>query len=567
MVASGYFLIENVGFYLFVVAVLACLAIYTWQFRQIPGAMMAVLSQVCKAAWLLFLVLAGTSAELPDKIFWIGLQKMAAVLMPYLWLVFTLKISRQEALIPAAVKYGIAGCVGALWLVLLTNWHGLFWRDAWLDGQTVWFNYGPGPWVALVFGYLLSIFNTVLSLRWIHNAVGLRRRQALWYFTAVMISWAFHALWFVSVLRAFAIPLGFLLSGMVVAWIYYRWQLYSIWPLAQTTVIRDMIDGLVVVDEQGYVTNINAAAKAIFGELPVAVGSKFSDLADAWPALAETGGICGFQTLEAFRKTGYEERYYQINVTSLKAPGGHLLGKVIMLKDISLQKKAQLQTVEQQKALSVLAERERLGRELHDGQGQIWNYLNLELQTVRSLLIGGQIQAVHKQIDRLIGVVKELNDDARESIVGLKKPASASDGFVANLQSYLAWYEKNNHIATRLILPPEPVTSLFNYASEVQLLRIIQEALTNVRKHAQAQAVEVTIQKLGSQVTVLVEDDGRGFDPATAPGEKKSFGLQIMAERAAEAGGRLTIQAEPGKGTKVMVLFDRDKRESAGDCQ
>lgn len=564
MVASAYYHLENIGFYLFVIAVMEAIAIYTFQSRKMPGAMMAVISQVCKGAWLLFLVMASTSVELSDKIFWIGLQKMTAALMPYLWMMFTLQISQQEALIPPVVKHGIAVCVGALCLVFPTNWHGLFWREAWLDGQTVWFTYGPMNWVALAFGYLLSIFCTVLSLRWIRHSAGLRRRQAVWYFTGVLISWAFHALWFVSVLRAFALPLGFLISGLVVAWIYYRWKFYSILPLAQTTVVRDMIDGLVVVDEEGYIADINEAAKSIFNGFPATVGGKFSGLAAAWPALAEAGGKSGLPTMKESREDDFGERYYQINVTSLKTAGGHLLGKVIVLKDITLRKQDQAKMVEQQKALSVLAERERLGRELHDGEGQIWNYFHLELQAVRSQLAGGQVDAVEKQIDRLIGIVKECNTDVRESIIGLKKTAAASENFIANLQSYLEWYEKNNNITARLLLPPEPVASLLSYTSEVQLLRIIQEALTNVRKHAQARTVKVSIQKFDSQVSVLIEDDGCGFDMAAAATGKKSFGLQIMTERAAEAGGRLHIESETGRGTKVMVQFSMENLESVG---
>jgi signal transduction histidine kinase len=565
MVASGYFFIDSIGFYFFVIGALEALAIYTWQFRKMPGAVVGTASQVCKGAWLLFLVLSSTSVDLLDKIFWISLQKVMAVLMPYFWFVFTLKISRQEALIPPVVKQGIFVCVALQWLVLLTNWHGLFWRDAWLVGQTIWFDYGILPWISLVFGYVLSIFNTLLCLRWIYYSAGLRRRQAMLYFTAVSISWVFHMLWFVSALRVIAIPLGFLISGLMIAWIYYRWQLYNMLPLAQTTVVRNMIDGLVVVDEQGYIVDMNAAAKKIFAGVTTTVGGKFKDIAAAWPIFAESVGNSDFPNWETARETYQEGRWYQISINSLKTPGNHLLGKSIVLKDVTLQQQHQTQMLEQQKALSILAERERLGRELHDGAGQIWNYLTLEMQTLRSMLSGGSTEAVEKQVERLIGIIKELNDDARESIVGLKKSATTNnDYFITNLQDYLGWYEKHNNIVIRLLLPSEPLSNLFNYTSEVQLLRIIQEALTNIRKHAQARTVTVSIQTVDGQAIVFIEDDGCGFNKVTASAEKKSFGLQIMAERAAEAGGAFRIESEPGRGTKVIIQFGAEKMGSVG---
>ena len=205
--------------------------------------------------------------------------------------------------------------------------------------------------------------------------------------------------------------------------------------------------------------------------------------------------------------------------------------------------------------MSILTERNRLGRELHDGQGQIWSYLQLELHTIHSLLNSAQLEEAIKLVERLAGVARDLNTDVRESIVGLKQTAADSRDFVATLREYLVWYEKNHGIATQLILPTEPMANLFNHTSEVQLLRIIQEALTNIRKHAKARQAEVIIRRMDNQVIVVVVDDGCGFDIEASPTGKKSYGLQIMEERAEEAGGRLQIESKPGEGTKVMVKF------------
>jgi len=93
-------------------------------------------------------------------------------------------------------------------------------------------------------------------------------------------------------------------------------------------------------------------------------------------------------------------------------------------------------------------------------------------------------------------------------------------------------------------------------ASEVQLVRIVQEALTNVRKHAQARRAWVRLERQDGWIRASVEDDGRGFDPATmASPDGLHFGLQGMRERAEGRGGKLDIVTSPGRGTCVTVLL------------
>lgn len=561
MFMQSFYPIANIWVYVLVIAALEAQAVYTWQFRKMPGAKMAVYSQVCKGILLSSLVLASINTVLPDKLFWITVQKITTLLLPYLWFLFTLQISQQQKLIPSVIMHCINGILGCLLLVILFNWNGLMWQHAWLGGQTVWLVTGPGQWAAMAYGHLLGIITTVLAVRWIVITAGMRRKQASWYLLAVIISWVGHFIWRFSGGSIEAIPWGFLLNGAIVTWLYYRWHLYNILPLAQKVAVQNMIDGLVVVDEYGYIADMNSAAKTIFTGLQASVDVKFEELAKAWPALAEIGGNSGQESMEVTREHPEGTRYYLLTVTSLQT-GAYWLGKVIVLKDITRQKKDQEKLLETEKSLSILSERDRLGRELHDGQGQIWNYLKMELNTVRALLNSGQIESAGKQVDWLIGTVKELNTDARESIVGLKNPIDISDDFFTYLEDYLEWYEKNNGIATRLILPAEPVKDLLNQIKFVQLLRIIQEALTNIRKHAKAKQVKVIFQKADNLLRILVEDDGCGFDTADIRESKKNFGLQIMAERAAEEGGRLWIESKPGAGTKVMVEFSLNKTES-----
>lgn len=556
MPIQAYLPIVHIELYLIVGAVLLSLVTYIGQFRKVPGAKPQIANQICKTIWLLSMVMVSFSSGLSDKIPWLQLQQMMALLSPYLWVVFILEISNQEKIVPLAMKYCFIGLIGLLWLAIITNnYHGLFWSEIWLNGETVMVENGWLNWAARILSYSFCTIAIVFSVRWVLMTVGLRRRQALWFSVAGVFSLLGTILeFFPAAQKTAPMPLGFLINGILVAWGFYRWHVYNVQPLAQQAAVRAMIDSLVVVDEYGYVADMNPAAKIEFAGLTVQVGDEFARLIAAWPALNIINDDSSPQTVEVIRDFQGESRWYQLTVTSIQTRG-HCLGKAIVFKNITEQKKNHAKLLEQQKTLSILTERERLGRELHDNRAQICHFLDLELQTVHLLLKDGQIEKVNKQVDRLIEIVKDINIDIRESIVGLKKAGVSDYDFENKLRDYLAWYEKNRGIVTELILPSEPIGNLFGDNGKLQVLRIIQEALTNIRKHAKANRAKVQIEKNVREVTVTIEDDGCGFDTDAILENDKRFGLHIMAERAEEAGGRFQIDSKPGKGTKVIVIL------------
>jgi len=436
----------------------------------------------------------------------------------------------------------------------------MFWSKVWLNDHVLTGSKGPMFHVALISSYLLNAINYGLTITWFFKTRGLRRRQALLFMIMPLFSCAGYMVNLIPGGYIFEPePMGFLLAGFYITWFFYRWRVISILPGAQETVVRNMLDGLLIVDKEDYIVDLNPAAKAICKGIPAVGGGKFKDLAAAWPDLARFSDNPELMTFETVREYPEGPRYFQLNMTPLNSPGGHALGKVILLQDITRQKHDQDQLMEQQKVLSILTERDRLGREIHDGSGQIWSYLQLELQTIRKMLNNAEIAAAGEQVNRLIGITKDFNTEVRESITGLKNAVSSIRDFITTVREYLGWYQKNYGIETRLTLPDAPTVGLFNYVSEVQLLRIIQEALTNIRKHARAQHVEVIIQKLDGKAVIRVVDDGCGFDPTSVPDGQKHYGLQIMKERAEEAGGHFMVESTSGAGTAVIVQFDLEK--------
>jgi signal transduction histidine kinase len=240
------------------------------------------------------------------------------------------------------------------------------------------------------------------------------------------------------------------------------------------------------------------------------------------------------------------------------------VGRLLLLHDISAQKQAQTRLVEQQRALAMLREREHLARELHDSLGQIFAFVNSQGQAIRRLLNRSDVTTADALTGRLVEVAREADVDIRESILGLRVSLS-EHGFFPALASYLASYEKNYGIHAELEGPERFAAAAFEPLVEVQLLRILQEALTNVRKHASAHCVRIALALEDGCARVTIRDDGQGFDPAEFAGRADGHvGLQVMRERAEEVGGTLSLRSVPGQGTEVVVRVPVSERGGDG---
>lgn len=542
----------NLWFYFFVVAILEALAVYIWRFKDMPGAKVQVYAQLCKICWVMGMSLASLSNDLFGKVFWISIQQMSAVMLAYLWFLFITQISQQDKRIAPVIGWVFGINVAVLWLSILTNSGlGLYWKELWLDGQTLKVITGPMGKLALYTSYFINLFSVVLGIRWILGTTGLRRCQALWFSTIPIFSWLGHMMVFLPGAHDLAPqPMGFLITGILITWGFYRWRVYDIMPLAQDTVARQMIDGLLVVDEQDYIVEMNPAARKIMAGLPATIGGKFSELASGWPALQALADNSVSPILETEREAPEETRVYQVHMHPLVTAGGQPLGKVIVIKDITRQKQDQNRLLEQERVLSILSERDRLGRELHDTQGQFPGFVKTQSQAIHLLLNKGKFDEAGQQLAFLTEAAAAAFTDVRETISGLKKPSGEWDFFV-KLRDWLAHYQKMTGIQLNYNGPETQPEKWILPVAEVQLLRVIQEALTNARKHSGATRIELVLTFEQDRLIVKLSDNGCGFDPGSMKVRPGSYGLKILQERAEEMNGICSIHSAPGQGTAV----------------
>lgn len=209
----------------------------------------------------------------------------------------------------------------------------------------------------------------------------------------------------------------------------------------------------------------------------------------------------------------------------------------------------------QLQSLSITEERARIARDMHDGLAQVLGYLNLQVQTLTALLQQGKKESLQKELNEMRQAIQTAHADVRENILSLRTTLDAEKGLVSALEEYIEEFGIQTGVDIDLYYEVEGELNLASIA-EVQFICILQESLTNIRKHARARHVLVTIAKevqAGEEYVYLcIEDDGVGFSMAETHTEsKRRFGLKTMRERAQSVHGDLAIESTPEKGTVI----------------
>jgi nitrate/nitrite-specific signal transduction histidine kinase len=208
---------------------------------------------------------------------------------------------------------------------------------------------------------------------------------------------------------------------------------------------------------------------------------------------------------------------------------------------------------EQVKLIGTIEERERIAREMHDGIAQVLSYVGTKSQAARELISTGQAENAKSQLLQLEDVAQDLYGDVREAILGLRSTISIEKDMISNLREYISHFSQMSNVKTDLEIKDNSVLSLPS-SSQTQIIHIIQEALSNIRKHAKANHAHVQITTGDNQIEIIVSDNGKGFDPSRIEnGGWPHFGLQTMRERASSIGGALDISSTCGEGTRVAL--------------
>jgi signal transduction histidine kinase len=232
---------------------------------------------------------------------------------------------------------------------------------------------------------------------------------------------------------------------------------------------------------------------------------------------------------------------------------GNMLGLVIQ----------NAQLYERSKLVAVMEERTRLAREIHDGIAQTLGALQLKVSQLEESLSNQRLDESRGHLTDLQDMISRAYRDLREAMFGLRAAVEPGTELVTALREYLVHYQSEYGLNVRLEAS-EDEGAVLDGETQAQAMRILQEALSNVRRHAGTETATVSIEAEDGGLRICVVDEGQGFDPARLDGrtDGRHLGISTMRERAASVGGALTIESEPGGGTAVVLRLPlhRDRR-------
>ena len=324
-------------------------------------------------------------------------------------------------------------------------------------------------------------------------------------------------------------------------------------PLAHRIALEHLHTGMIVLDALGRVLSLNSSAERILkvsarGALGRPVSELVPDYSDE--TLLSADGT----ELEVTLGTEQDVRHYTLTISLLKDWWGFDAGRLLLFRDVTDHKHVQAKLIAQKQALAILQERERLARDLHDTLGQMLGYASMQVDAAAKLARDGRGEAAALQLDRLGGMIREADAEVREYIMNLRTTPALHRPFFTAVQQYLDGFTSNYDIQTDLTIGSSLNGTTFPPDTQMQIFRIMQEALSNARKHSQARKVQVKFEAEDGRVFVIIRDNGHGFSLNNLPAlYGRHFGLQFMQERAGQLGGTLQIQSAPGKGTEVML--------------
>ncbi len=538
------------------VVILAVLSVYAWRNRSVPGALPFAVLCWLSLPQAVSSALVHASAAAPAKIFWMKVEIVWSVPIATAALWFALDYADLSRWLSRRTLWLLATPPIIIPVLALTNSvHHLVWLSLSTESRIV-PEYG-------ILGWMIYFYHLFLLVGALVVFISLFVRSPLHRWPATVCLAGLLAVLLSVVLDYPDLGLVAVQDRLVIAGVFavimfglallYLWM-FNLMPIAHGTAIEQMCQGVLVLDCQQRIVNMNPAAEEILGVAASHVrGIIVTEVA---PEYAEGAA-------EISRGNGNTARHYSLHRSMLKNSHGFPLGSLILLRDMTEQKQAQAETLEQQRVQATLRERERVARELHDSLGQVLGYVKMQTEAARALLARGQAGEADACLARLSDVAQEAHDDVREYILSTKSTGDETPDFLPTLEAHIQQFTRRYGIVARLVVAPTMADRSVEPMVGTQLLRIIQEALSNVRKHAGPCSVQISVGASDGWAEAVVQDDGLGFDPArVGSGSGEQYGLSSMRERAQEVGGSLEIVSALGKGTQVVVRVPLRKEHS-----
>lgn len=328
------------------------------------------------------------------------------------------------------------------------------------------------------------------------------------------------------------------------------------------TILRQVREAIVVSDRNRNITLVNTAARRLAQIEPE--GRSLRMAPAIWGRMFDRDGNCvpakDWPWMKALRgKTTVLEECHLVradgtssdalfSAAPLKATGHEIAGMVASLVDITKHKRAELLL----RGQCVDRERSRIAADIHDTLSQGLNAIVLQLKAAAED-VPGQYKEAHRHLRLAHDTARDSLAQARRSMWTFSQESVDGEDLTTSLSSVAERLFSATAIKLQLSLQPSP--GVVPQEIRCALMRIGNEALCNVLKHARATRVEVQLAYTGQQVELRVLDNGAGFVTSTNSRRHQGLGLASMHERAQRLGGNVVIDSQPGQGTRILALI------------
>jgi signal transduction histidine kinase len=543
-------------------AFIGTIALYLWRRRATTkGALPLALVALLLALWCLGGAAEVAATDIATQRAWFLLRDALTIPSVVLAFWFALAYAGLERWLTRPVVAVLAGVTIAHVALDLVDGGRLAWSSIVSDQQIQ----GDRTALGLAFaGFALAMFvlSTAVFLLLFVRSPAHRTPVALILIGQVAI----RVLYPLGVFNIVYVPnivsgvVGFDCVAVMYAVALFRFRLFDLVPVARQTILAHMPDGLLALDAGDRVVDVNETVlRLLHVERRAVLGRPVAAAFAAFPDIARDAVGRGEASVEVCFDSESGARIAEVSSTPLSDWQGKPIGRLVLLHDITALRRVEAQLVEQERALAAAGERGRLARELHDGLAQdLWLAKLKATRLAAQPELGPEARALNDEVTAAIdaGIA-----EARQAVATMRVASSAANGTLRELLSRsLEDFEDRFGLSVEFDCSPD--LPALSSRAEAETLRIVQEALTNVRRHADATVVRVRGGIDDGRLVLEVRDNGCGFDPGSVGDD--AYGLAGMRERAARIGAELEIESAPRQGTLVRLRVSASLPVEAG---
>ena len=566
----------------------ALLTFYLWERRHTTGAKPAAVLMLALFVWSTGYCLEFLGADLPTKLFWAKIQYFGIVTVPAALLLFALVFSGRRSWVTPLRLAGLTVIPAVTLLMAVSNdLHRLVWSDWYLEtveGTSVLhIEHGMAFWVYVVYAYIMLVASTVFIFQ------ALKDRPKVYRGQLVFISIGIAAPWLGNLLSISGIyphpidltPFAFIITGLVIAWGMYKYNLLDIAPIGFETVIESMNDAVFILNKRNDIVDVNPAgqnllelsASEIIGRDARTVFKEQSDLMDMYENSMNIRE-------EIAVGSDSQKQFYELSISPLTDRQDKILGRAVILHDISDRKQventmaaARDQALESSRIKSQFLA--RVGHELRTPLGVIRGYADLLTEPAYGELSELQAKAVDEIIDstqRVSDMVGELLDESRlaAGAVELENKPYTPAIILKDVQKKLSVLAQQKGLTLSSDLDPELPNQL--HGDPTRINQMITNLASNSIKFTKEGEVGIRFYVHGENTWAMeVTDTGPGipeeaqqdiFEPfrqADGSISRKyggtGLGLSIVKHLTNMMNGKILVKSKVGEGSTFTIVL------------